>query len=64
MYRDMKQALPGKINGNLREHQKAFDRWRKAYNEVRPHEGLGMNRPQEVYKKSPRLWMGEEDAQE
>jgi hypothetical protein len=36
----------------------------KQYNEVRPHEGLGMKRPKEVYKKSPRMWKGEEDEQE
>ncbi|MDR1219757.1 MAG: integrase core domain-containing protein [Treponema sp.] len=45
MHRDMKKELQGKIRGNLSDHQKAFDRWRKAFNEVRPHEGLGMKRP-------------------
>jgi transposase InsO family protein len=64
MRRDMKQELQGKNNGNLREHQKAFDRWRKEHNEVRPHEGLGMKRPKDVYKKSPRMWTGEEEERE
>jgi hypothetical protein len=64
MHRDMKQELQGKINGNLRDHQKEFDRWRKEFNEVRPHEGLGMKRPKEVYKKSQRLWKGKEEEQE
>jgi transposase InsO family protein len=62
--RDMKKELQGKINGDLREHQKEFDRWRKEFNEVRPHEGLGMKRPKEVYKKSRRRWNGKEDEQE
>jgi hypothetical protein len=60
----MKQELQGKINGNLREHQKEFDRWRKEYNEVRPREGLGMKRPKDVYKKSLRQWKGEEEERE
>jgi hypothetical protein len=64
MHRDMKKELQGKISGNLSDHQKAFDRWRKEFNEVRPHEGLGMKRPQEVYKRSQRRWQGKEEEQE
>ena len=50
MHRDMKKELQGKINGNLRDHQKEFDKWRNDFNNVRPHEALGMKRPKEVYK--------------
>jgi hypothetical protein len=64
MHRDMKKELQGKIRGNLRDHQSEFDRWRKEFNEVRPHEGLGMKRPKEVYKKSRRRWQGKEKEQE
>ena len=64
MHRDMKKELQGKINGNLRDCQKAFDRWRKAFNDVRPHEGLGMKRPRDVYKKSRLRWNGKEAEQE
>ncbi|MDR1306325.1 MAG: integrase core domain-containing protein, partial [Treponema sp.] len=64
MHRDMKRELQGKIRGNLRDHQSEFDRWRKEFNEVRPHEGLGMKHPKEVYKKSRRRWKGEEKEQE
>jgi transposase InsO family protein len=64
MHRDMKKEVQGKISGNLRDHQKEFDRWRKAFNDVRPHEGLGMKRPKEVYKKSRRRWQGNEQEQE
>jgi hypothetical protein len=60
----MKKELQGKINGDLRDHQKEFDRWWKEFNEVRPHEGLGMKRPKEVYKKSRRRWNGKEVEQE
>jgi hypothetical protein len=62
--RDMKKELQGKINGDLRDHQKEFDRWRKEFDEVRPHEGLGMKRPKDVYKKSRCGWDGKKAEQE
>lgn len=33
-------------------------KWRRQYNEQRPHEGIGMRVPAEVYRKSPRLYEG------
>ena len=60
MHRDMKKELQNKIYGDLRLHQKTFDKWRKEYNEVRPHEALGMKTPKEVYVKSSRKYF--EDA--
>jgi transposase InsO family protein len=36
MHRDMMTELEGQIDGNLAEHQKVFDTWRKEFNEVRP----------------------------
>jgi hypothetical protein len=62
--RDMKKELQGKISGNLSDHQKTFDRWRKVFNDVRPHEGLGTKRPKEAYKKSRRRWQGKEGERE
>ena len=59
MHRDMKTELQGHIDGSLNEHQSVFDQWRKDFNEVRPHEGLGMKVPAEVYKKSERNYTGE-----
>jgi transposase InsO family protein len=35
MHRDMMTELEGQIDGNLKEHQKVFDKWRKEFNEVR-----------------------------
>lgn len=36
--------------------QRAFDRWSWIYNEVRPHESLGMRTPGERYQLSPRSY--------
>jgi transposase InsO family protein len=60
MHRDMMRELEGKIDGDLRRHQKAFDTWRKEFNERRPHEALGMKTPAQVYVKSERKWDGKE----
>jgi transposase InsO family protein len=60
MHRDMMQELEGKIDGDLRMHQKVFDKWRKEFNEKRPHEALKMKTPDEFYVKSERKWDGEE----
>jgi transposase InsO family protein len=59
MHRDMKTELQGHIDGSLDEHQKVFDQWRKDYNEVRPHEALGMKVPADVYIKSERNYTAE-----
>jgi hypothetical protein len=56
MHRDMKKELQIRIRGDLRHHQKEFDKWRKEFNEVRPHEALGMKTPKEVYVKSKRKY--------
>jgi transposase InsO family protein len=59
MHRDMKTELQGQIDGTLSEHQNVFDQWRKDFNEIRPHEALGMKVPADVYKKSERKYLGE-----
>jgi transposase InsO family protein len=58
MHRDMMNELENKIYGDLRLHQKLFEKWRKEFNEVRPHEALGMKTPKEVYVKSEKKYMG------
>ena len=60
MHRDMMNELENKINGDLMLHRKMFERWRKEYNEVRPHEGLKMRTPKEGYVKSERRYEGGE----
>jgi transposase InsO family protein len=54
LHRTLKQetANPPKATG--RAQQKAFDAFRKQYNQERPHEALEMNTPASVYVPSPR----------
>ncbi len=48
MHRTMKAECcqPGSVNRWAQ--QQRFDRWRKVFNEERPHEGLGMRTPADV----------------
>ena len=43
------------------ERQAALDTWREEYNEERPHEGLDLRTPAEVYHSSERKWAGRVD---
>jgi len=56
MHLDMKRELEGHIYGDVKEHQKVFDIWRKEFNTERPHEALGLRYPSEVYRKSERKY--------
>jgi transposase InsO family protein len=38
----------------MKEQQARSDRWLRHYNEQRPHEGLGMKKPAELFKKNRR----------
>ena len=58
MHLDMKKELQNKVFGDLKQHQKMFDKWKKEFNEVRPHEALGMKTPKECYAKSERKYWG------
>jgi transposase InsO family protein len=60
MHKDMMTELQNKIFGDLKQHQKMFDKWRKEFNEVRPHEALNMKTPKEVYYKSYKKYLGDE----
>ena len=39
---------------DLATAQAAFDRWRKIYNDIRPHEGIGLDTPSSRYTMSSR----------
>jgi len=58
MHRDIKKELQNKVGGDLKQHQKMFDKWKKEFNEIRPHEALGMKTPKECYEKSLRKYWG------
>ena len=60
MHKDIKKELQNKVIGDLKRHQKMFDKWKKEFNEVRPHEALGMKTPKECYVKSERKYWGPE----
>jgi transposase InsO family protein len=62
MHRDMMKELENKINGDITKHNKEFEKWRKVFNTIRPHEALGMRTPNEVYKRSERRYE-EEDVE-
>jgi transposase InsO family protein len=55
MHRDIRRELEG---GRVGRDQSAFDLWREEYNTERPHEGLGMRVPAEVYAASVRKYEG------
>ena len=56
MHRTLKQETASPAAANRRAQQRAFDRFRQEYNEVRPHEALDMQTPAAVYRWSPRAY--------
>jgi transposase InsO family protein len=60
MHRDQKAEATQPPSPNMSAQQKRFDRWRHEYNHDRPHEGLDMLRPAEIYRTSSRR-LGETD---
>ena len=54
MHRTLKQETAWPAAENPRAQQRAFHRFRREYNEQRPHEALRMQTPSAVYTRSPR----------
>jgi transposase InsO family protein len=54
MHRTMKEAVAMPPAEDWRAQQRLLDSFRQEYNEVRPHEALGMQTPAAVYIPSPR----------
>ena len=54
MHRTLKQETASPPARTLRAQQRAFDRFRREYNEERPHQGLELKTPGECYGLSPR----------
>jgi transposase InsO family protein len=59
MHRDIGLELEALERGD----QASLDLWRQQYNEQRPHQGLGMRYPSEVYQKSKRRYQLVEQLQ-
>jgi len=56
MHRTLKQEAAQPPAANRREQQRALDRFRQEYNQVRPHEALQMRTPAAVYQPSARTF--------
>jgi len=54
MHRTLKQETAKPPASNMLQQQERFDEFVEAFNGERPHEGLGMKRPAQVYKPSRR----------
>ena len=56
-HRTMKQELLNHtVMANIADAQNKFAVWRDKYNNIRPHEALGMKRPGDVYAHSQRQY--------
>lgn len=56
-HRTMKQELLNHISiSNIDDAEVQFGDWREKYNNIRPHEALGMRTPGQVYIASPRAY--------
>jgi len=58
MHADVAAELEAHPADGLELQQRAADRWRTQFNEVRPHESLGMKTPSALYICSPRKFRG------
>jgi transposase InsO family protein len=58
MHGTMKPEVTNPTSVNEAAQQQRIDRWRREYNQDRPHESIGMLRPVQKYQKSPRRFSG------
>ena len=56
MHRTLKQETASPPAANRRRQQRAFDRFRREFNEQRPHEALNLETPSAVYTRSARAY--------
>ena len=54
MHRTLKDSTVVPPAATLTDQQRAFERFRREFNELRPHESLGMDTPASHYRPSPR----------
>lgn len=54
MHRDLKAATTRPPSGSFTKQQIRFDAFVRIYNEERPHEGIAMQRPAQIYRPSQR----------
>jgi hypothetical protein len=58
MHADVAAQLEADPADSLVVQQRAADQWRAEFNEVRPHEAIGMRTPAQLYVRSPRRYKG------
>lgn len=56
MHRTLAEETARPPEANRRRQQEAFDRFRRTYNQERPHEALGQRPPAALYTASPRAY--------
>ena len=56
MHLTLKQEACCPASSNRRAQQRRFNRWRKQFNEQRPHEALQMKKPAQLYHCSKRIY--------
>ena len=54
MHKIFKAELTKPASRNRRAQQRRTDRWRRVYNELRPHEGVQHRRPGQLYRRGRR----------
>jgi len=54
LHRTLKQETARPPEQDLPRQQRRFNAFRREYNELRPHEAIGMKTPAELYQESPR----------
>jgi transposase InsO family protein len=58
MHADVAAELEAYPATSQQSQQRAADRWRREFNEVRPHEALQMQTPSALYARSARRYLG------
>ena len=61
--REIEALSSSRAVDNAAQRQALFDVWRKEFNQVRPHDALGMRRPADIYSHSPRPYNGQAPEQ-
>ncbi len=56
MHKTLKEDVANKPAKDRKAQQKVLDQWKKEFNEERPHEGIGMKYPQDLYAPSSRQY--------
>lgn len=58
MHKDLKSSVQVRFRGSARTYKAELEMWRDEFNNIRPHESLGMKTPAEVFRKSDRRYSG------